>query len=384
LFGSLAILLALSLLAACGGDDDDTNTPAAASTTAATATSAASTATTATLTTTETQSAATATSTSEQAATATGAATSVVGTATTPPVIGTISDVIEIGGTLGPFAYGASALWVVNTADSTLVRVDATTSQVVTTFQMGADPPDTLELGVTLSVAASDEAVWVYRYNAGPPVRSEVQRIDPTTNTIVATVPLPEAIGVGSLVIDADGDLWASSMLGNLMIRIDGESNAVASTIDLPLANHTAFGEGTVWVVAQKPDRSPGTVVRIDPTTDSIVAEIATNGVSRVAVGDGQVWISNPFNNEVARIDPATNEIVDVLPIEFTVPIVITGDSVWTVTYAAAPTLLRIDPNSLAVVETYSLGAFPGELLAAGGAVWAVDFNDGTISRIDI
>jgi streptogramin lyase len=56
--------------------------------------------------------------------------------------------------------------------------------------------------------------------------------------------------------------------------------------------------------------------LRIDPATNTVVATI--EGISQtlgagVAVGGGSVWASVPTG--IGRIDPATNEIVEVIPI---------------------------------------------------------------------
>ena len=61
-------------------------------------------------------------------------------------------------------------------------------------------------------------------------------------------------------------------------------------------------------------------LLRIDPATNTVVATVASRseGVARpvdtgVAAGGGSVWVVVP--NGIGRVDPATNEIVEVIPI---------------------------------------------------------------------
>jgi hypothetical protein len=98
--------------------------------------------------------------------------------------------------------------------------------------------------------------------------------------------------------------------------RIDGDTNTLIATVDAgwrPV--NLAGGEGAVWV------RNYDTrLLRIDPTTNTVAATVTawSEGVARpadtgVAAGGGSVWIVVP--NGIGRVDPATNEIVEVIPI---------------------------------------------------------------------
>src|SRR5262249_30215332 len=59
-----------------------------------------------------------------------------------------------------------------------------------------------------------------------------------------------------------------------------------------------AYGSGAVW--ATSPDA--GMVSKIDPATDAVVQTIpVNNGPSGVAVAFGDVWVANSLAGEVAR-----------------------------------------------------------------------------------
>ncbi len=68
-------------------------------------------------------------------------------------------------------ARGADALWVVNSLDSTVSRVNPEVSAVVATIPVGSGP---------VGIAVKDGDVWVAnQYSAS------LSRIDPATNTVI-------------------------------------------------------------------------------------------------------------------------------------------------------------------------------------------------------
>jgi YVTN family beta-propeller protein len=103
------------------------------------------------------------------------------------------------------------------------------------------------------------------------------------------------------------GSLWATQRTANRVARIDPASGSVVQSI--PVGNGPtglAFGDGAAWVA----NSLDGTVSRIDPVTNHVAATIPTgNGPTAVAAGPGGVWVSNQFGGMLARIDPKTNEI---------------------------------------------------------------------------
>jgi len=140
-----------------------------------------------------------------------------------------------------------------------------------------------------------------------------VDRIDLSTGEIVASIDVPA--GPRELIV-FEGDVWVACDEGGVVARIDGETNTVVATIDAgwrPV--NLAGGEGAVWV------RNFDTrLLRIDPSTNTVAASMAATietglqwPATGVAVGDGSVWVAVP--NGIGRVDPATLEVVEVIPI---------------------------------------------------------------------
>jgi len=136
-----------------------------------------------------------------------------------------------------------------------------------------------------------------------------VDRVDLETGKVVASIEVPA--GPAEMIV-FEGDVWVVCDEGGVVARIDGETNTVVALIDAgwhPV--NLAGGEGAVWVRNQDP-----LLLRIDPATNTVVASI--DGVAQqfgtgVAVGGGSVWVV--VSNGIGRLDPATNEIVEVIPI---------------------------------------------------------------------
>ena len=89
-----------------------------------------------------------------------------------------------------------------------------------------------------------------------------ILRIDPATNEIIASVPLPGQRYQGFTV--SDDAVWACVTGG--VVRIDPETNAITDEVPFDTAqvwSRLAFGAGSVWAIGAGSD--PNQLVRIDP-----------------------------------------------------------------------------------------------------------------------
>src|SRR5438876_9866762 len=76
-------------------------------------------------------------------------------------------------GSCGEAVAGNGAVWVARVSDNTVLRIDPQTNSVIATIPVGPQPE---------GIAVTPGAVWVV--NKGGP---SVSRIDPATNQVVAT-----------------------------------------------------------------------------------------------------------------------------------------------------------------------------------------------------
>ena len=132
-------------------------------------------------------------------------------------------------------------------------------------------------------------AVWIGSADGGESEDSQegtgtMWRIDPDTNEVVATIPLPDAVGYLSVATGA-GAVWLQGGNPSTVFQIDPATNRVTATIPAPLGS-VSFGRGSLWVASYQ---AP-TVKRIDPNTGDVLATIQGRCGCSIAIGAGGVW----------------------------------------------------------------------------------------------
>jgi streptogramin lyase len=139
------------------------------------------------------------------------------------------------------------------------------------------------------AIVAGEGSIWV----DGPPAgqgqteASFVGRIDPSSNEVVATIPIVDA----GLLAAGEGAVWTNQLDKETVARIDPAVNEVAAQIDVGYVGAIAVGAGSVWAVTSAPDTL--TLTRIDPATNAVAATIRLSvGFWDVAAGAEGVWAS--------------------------------------------------------------------------------------------
>lgn len=228
------------------------------------------------------------------------------------------------------------------------------------------------------SVAVGLGFAWVTNNSSN---RLAVMRIDPASNAVAPIDVAPAfAVNPNDIAIGEDA-IWV--LIGDTMYRVDPETNEVTGRLrDLApgsLLSGIATGEGAVWVT----DATRGTVIRIDPATNDAVETIPVGiPADGVAVGEGAVWVTNSVDETVTRIDPETNRVVKTIRVPGAARWIAVGAGrVW-ITDPAGDSLAVLDPASNRV-HSIPVGDGPTGLAANTEAIWVVNSRDGTVSRID-
>jgi peptide/nickel transport system substrate-binding protein len=125
-----------------------------------------------------------------------------------------------------------------------------------------------------------------------------------------------------------------------------------------------------------------GTLSRIDPATNSVVQTIPVgNWPVGVAVGAHSVWVANVADRSITRIDAVTGNpqrTIDVAANEL-----LYADGALWATNTSGNSVTRIDPATNTPVEPIPVGTGPSDLAYGDGSVWVANDLDGTVSRID-
>ncbi|HEY6067866.1 MAG TPA: BTAD domain-containing putative transcriptional regulator [Gaiellaceae bacterium] len=279
------------------------------------------------------------------------------------------------------FAFKSGSSPPVVRADS-LVAVDPKSNRVVGATRVGAAPR---------GAAVTAKTIWVA--NSGDGTVSEV---DARSRKLVRN------IGIGAQATEiavGAGAVWVATGLDNTVVQLDARTGGTLHTFRFPRdidasAYAIAAGDGKVWAV------SGSRLVEIDPGSDVVVRRdplTCCGGLRDVAVGARAVWLAD-LGQLVARISQVTARSTGTVKLE-AVPTAITVGygSVWAAGSAAGRLLLwRIDPETLQLTQTVTLGTArnPGlygsygflstvDVAAGAGAVWATDFDAGTLIRVD-
>ena len=159
-----------------------------------------------------------------------------------------------------------------------------------------------------------------------------------------------------------------------------GSGLRVDATIELRGApSGMVMAAGSLWV-----SLGVDGIARIDPATNEIVARIQPGGVS-LAAGFGSIWAVDIFADLLLRIDPETNRISHRIPVGgLPTGIAIGHGSVW-VANQLDSTVSRVSPETGRTVATIQLdrgGIWPDAIVATSGAVWAVAGDGNVVDRI--
>ena len=168
----------------------------------------------------------------------------------------------------------------------------------------------------TKRIVAGVGALWVTNNYSG------VTRIDPATGTVTASWPgVPDVAAVGA------GSLWVAGTVGQSALapyenpavqRVDPRTGRVTATIAVPRASDIVFWHGSAWVLTVPPSSSgivynpepgrSGYVVRIDPVSNRVVGTRIP--VARlpytIAAGPTGLWVVD-YNATLIHLGLASN-----------------------------------------------------------------------------
>lgn len=325
----------------------------------------------------------------------------------------TVPDQLQLNNTTTTLPF----IWVPNSNEGTVSKVDTVTGKELGRYRTGPESPNPNPSRTTVDLQGS---CWVGNRYTGTVVKiglSEAGLYNDTNgdgfmNTsmdlngdgnITGAEILPwgkdECVlftillgapgsGPRGLAIDANNDLWAGTYAlggGNKFYHIGGDNGTIFDTIDInPDRSYGALidGNGNIW--------SSGLstyVLKIDPTTKSITKvdlQLTSYGLS-IDQND-HLFVAGWGQDLIAKIDVNTHAVTYATQGDTNsrgVAVTSDGD-VWVVnSYDCDVTRLN---NSLVWKATIDIGtgvASTGAAVDAAGKVWACNYNDGYLHRID-
>ena len=272
----------------------------------------------------------------------------------------------SLGKTADWVAITADAVWVASTGPFAVNRIDPKTNSKVASVELPG------EACAGLAVGAG--SLWVPLCAAQP----SLAKIDLESNTVTSIFPVGPPAEEGGVAYGA-GSVWLIvDKLGSLA-RIDPENGAVLDTFHVPAGSYNpAFLAGTVWVTQADGAQLTG----IDAATGKITATAATGPNPRfLTVGAGAVWTLNQGDGSVTRVDALRRQTTTIL---LGTPghggdIAFNAGKLWT---SMPKVPLSLIDARLALLECQWVGPGGDALNIGHGSLWLTDYHAGTIERL--
>jgi class 3 adenylate cyclase/streptogramin lyase len=230
------------------------------------------------------------------------------------------------------------------------------------------------------SITFDSTAAWVASRGS-----DTITRIDDRTHA-ASTIG---GIGTGLYeVVAGAGVVWATEMTAGLA-RVNVATQTASPPVPLLSsagvaysAEGIAYGLGSLWVGGGLPGGL--VLLRVDPATERVVKSAFVGIRSRhsIAVGQGGVWVSNLLANTVVELDPKTLHVLRTISIGAPTAIAVGGGSLW-VAGADDKAVWRFDQTDGYSRRTeIRVGGDPVAVTFGDGTAWAAT-ADGTVTRID-
>ena len=265
----------------------------------------------------------------------------------------------EWGG--GGLAVGHGSVWIAGSvpspeeatsetagSDAALFRVDPVANETVETIPLGGD--------FAADVEVTADGIWVDIFRGSQD--AELVRVDPVSHEVAARIPL--ASSYVRDVLAAGGHVWVEEYAvhgstvgsGSSLEKVDPATNEVVATVELNTASKFAVFGGDIWALTEDG------FVRIDPGSAQAVGEPIPEGDykfgANLAPDSGGVWFTTDDATQedgratISRFVPSTGQVDAsvTLPPETQTPIAmaVAGDSIWVVDYDRKLVRIALDP----------------------------------------
>jgi hypothetical protein len=200
----------------------------------------------------------------------------------------------------GGFAVSPGALWIASGMENMVWHIDTATNQVVAAISVG-EFPRMLDIG--------DGSLWVCEGHD----KIGLWRIDLSSNQVVAKIDVSEGemVQCAGVSVAPNGAVWALNRLNDPrqlsdqsdLLRIDPNTNRVVATVPVGLGMNNPFAAtaNAIWVVSYQGQ----TLIRADPRGKQPIATVALGGAPcSISLLDGVLWAQSGVAQSDGSIAP--------------------------------------------------------------------------------
>src|SRR6185503_1726844 len=208
---------------------------------------------------------------------------------------------------------------------------------------------------------------------AAPPIKLLLTSLVPD-----ATI---EIAGETSFASGPDG-VWISSRTTGTAVRIDPKTNKPEKPVSIgnEPCQSLVFAFKSLW----SPICAGGALRRVTPTDPDkpVTITTAVRGAGPLVAATGSIWMITDAAGSLVRIDPDTNAVVaEVTIANGATALAVSGDTLWVASKTKAM-VSRVNGHTNVVEETVKVGASPLAVASGEGSFWVLN-SDGSVSRID-
>ena len=321
--------------------------------------------------------------------------------------------------TLTEKSVNLNVIWIANSAEATVSKLDTTTGNEMGRYQVCSDPSRTAvsKFGDGWVACRSDQASVAYIYNFEGECEDkngngtiETSRdlnndkvIDKNTEMlpfgtdecvkwVQKTSGVPgnssSATRARALGVDQGSHAWVGLWESKQLVRLEPQTGTITQSVSIPAQPYglTIDQQGIVWVSG----RGGGVLVRMDPNTNQVQSFTPGGGYSPygIAVDEfGRIWTPQLGGSDaVWMFDPKTNGWKSIAIPPRGRGVVANGDGRLFVACDSSNRIAVIDLLTLTKINEINLGGgqFPiGMAVDSAGFIWAVNQQSGSVHKIN-
>jgi streptogramin lyase len=279
-------------------------------------------------------------------------------------------------------AVTPGAAWVLNSRDSTAIRIDPRTGRVQASFSVSNAEG---QGGLVYAIFAEGRLWVVHQWGSD---ETAISAIDPPISKTLSTfgfggLALQELGKQGDVVVGS-GAVWVALEGEDEVKRMDAATGKLLDRYWMEEPTALAVDGQTLWVAT-----ADGRLHRIDIAIGTDSVRVTNELVIRIRVGQGGMWLLTA-DGRVLRLDRRTGRMMAHVPGSFkAADLAVGAEGVWVYDQGQGA-VLRIDPGANRVVRTIPVISQPlverlhSHVLAlGGGAVWVVDKAGEAVVRVD-